>query len=304
MSHTVSSGIVSAVERTDVLPNPRLPVVQLDASINLGDSGGPLFNLAGEIVGITTARSRKGQGIGFAIPIDRVHALLRAVERGESSRLSEIKLTLVPGVDPTDRIAALGYSTGIVIESVPDGPAKRAGILARDVVVEMEGSRFDEFGTGPRGREAIVARVVDRVRSLIPGETLDLVVARDEQALPVTIEAEAVSERRQILIMAEDLFGVSFEPDRERPTIKRFVTGSPVSQRKHADVLLGAEITHVVGRAVPTVEALGEVLEDLERRRVAGQSGLTVAIDIRDKKGKRWHVQAFPLRTRGPASRR
>lgn len=302
LSHTVSSGIVSAVERTDILPNPRLPVVQLDASINLGNSGGPLFNLDGQIVGITTARSRKGEGIGFAIPIDRVLALLRAVERGESSRAAEIKLWLTAKHDPADDIAELGYTTGVTVLKVPSGPAKRAGVKPDDIVVEMEGSRFDEFGTDEAARDRILARVIERVRSMIPGEKLELVLVRDGQQILVQIEAEAVSERRQILLDAEDLFGLDFYHDKDPPTVRRLIPGSPVSQRPRAAMLVNAEITHVVGRPVPTVEAFGEVLEDLERRRAAGQYGLTVAVDIRDKKGKRWHVQAFPLSSRGTAS--
>ena len=85
LTHTLSRGIVSAVDRTDVLPNRTVPVIQLDAAINIGNSGGPLFDLAGDLVGIVTAhllgdnpRSR-AEGIAFALPMDHVRAFLRAV---------------------------------------------------------------------------------------------------------------------------------------------------------------------------------------------------------------------------------
>src|SRR5690606_26823850 len=94
LEHTVSAGIVSALNRTGVMPNRYLPTIQRDAAINLGNSGGPLFDSSGALVGITSARSSRGQGIGFAIPIDRVRVYLRALYQGEAGRSGVIGATI------------------------------------------------------------------------------------------------------------------------------------------------------------------------------------------------------------------
>ena len=93
LEHTVSSGIVSAVNRAGVLSNPDVPVIQLGASINLGDSGGPLFSLKGEL---SSPRGRRGPGDRLAIPIDRIRSFLEALDSGTSSQLGYVGLELRP----------------------------------------------------------------------------------------------------------------------------------------------------------------------------------------------------------------
>jgi len=81
---SVSMGIVSACERAEIIPSGRYGIynfIQFDAPINPGNSGGPLINLVGEVVGINTATSTVGQGIGFAIPIDQVKQILPQLKK-------------------------------------------------------------------------------------------------------------------------------------------------------------------------------------------------------------------------------
>ena len=88
LNHSVSRGIVAALDRTEVLRERKLPLVQLDASINVGNSGGPLFALDGSLVGIVTMKRRDAQGIAFAVPVDHVRGFLRAVSDPEAPRRS------------------------------------------------------------------------------------------------------------------------------------------------------------------------------------------------------------------------
>ncbi|MCY1006407.1 trypsin-like peptidase domain-containing protein [Nannocystis pusilla] len=86
LEHSVAQGIVAAIGRTGLLRSRQTPLLQLDAAINLGNSGGPIFNLRGQLVGITTATLERAQGIAFAIPIDHIAALLEALRAGHGAR--------------------------------------------------------------------------------------------------------------------------------------------------------------------------------------------------------------------------
>ncbi|MEE9382138.1 MAG: trypsin-like peptidase domain-containing protein [Nannocystaceae bacterium] len=292
LSQTVSTGIVSALERTDVLPNRALPAIQLDASINLGNSGGPLFDLSGKVVGITTARSREGEGIGFAIPIDRVMALLRAFDRGESSRAAQIQAWLDPQVDPTAEITLAGYTTGITVQRVLDGPAKRAGMRAGDVLVGVRGMRYDDFGATKWGRAAILKRFIEQVRALIPGERLEVRVVRNQKVVQLDIEAEAVSAQTQARLDASALLGLKLAKGSENARVVGIVPGSAIAGHRGSGRFVGAEITHVLGHPVSDLETLGETLHEVKKW---ARHRSTVAIDFRGKSGERWQTQGFPL---------
>ena len=114
---------VSAVDRTGVLESTKAPMIQLDASINVGNTGGPLFDLEGELIGIVAARSRQAEGIAFAVPIDHVAAFLRAVDTRRSGVVGVV-LDLQGDTAPA---LALGYEAGLAVEDVVE-PAVAAGL--------------------------------------------------------------------------------------------------------------------------------------------------------------------------------
>jgi serine protease Do len=85
LSHTVTKGIVSALGR-DIIPEISADFIQTDASINQGNSGGPLINLAGEVIGVNTAIDPRGQGLGFAIPINTAKRVVKDIlEKGRAT---------------------------------------------------------------------------------------------------------------------------------------------------------------------------------------------------------------------------
>ncbi|WP_224242858.1 trypsin-like peptidase domain-containing protein [Hyalangium gracile] len=160
LSKTVTAGVVSATGRTFRAEDGTVynDFVQTDAAINPGNSGGPLLNVDGEIIGINTAIFASAQGIGFAIPADKVR---RIVE--ELTRFGKVRPAWV-GIDAVDlpsHIAAqLGWdrSYGALVAGVePGSPAEQAGVRRGDVVAEMGGSRIsdaDDFDTRVRGYPA------------------------------------------------------------------------------------------------------------------------------------------------------
>lgn len=185
LAHTVTVGVVSAQGRqisvwdeTRRSPRTYRDLMQTDAAINQGNSGGPLINMRGEVIGINTAVNTQGQGIGFAIPINTAKEVLQdLIERGMTPGGPWIGITYQ---DVTPEIArALGLSSdeGIMVAEVLAGqPAEKAGLQAYDVIVELnrqpvtDGEAFQKM-----------------VQALKPGDLAVLKVIRNGQAVVLTI---------------------------------------------------------------------------------------------------------------------
>ncbi len=140
LEHTVTQGIISAKGRSArELGGGFGAFLQTDAAINRGNSGGPLLNLRGEVVGINTAIRPDGQNIGFAVPVDSVHRVLpdlrasRAVSRGA--------LGLVPTALDESFQQALGVKKGVVVNDVTKGmAADKGGVQQLDVITAVDGA--------------------------------------------------------------------------------------------------------------------------------------------------------------------
>lgn len=146
LAHTVSAGIVSAKGRTgsDVRGlgdgSGYYNFIQTDAAINQGNSGGPLLDLGGRVVGINTAIRANANSIGFAIPINMVKELLpRLIKDGKVTR-SAIGIRVSSLVDEDTTRLGLGEGAGALVRSVvPGGPADKAGVQVDDVITAFEG---------------------------------------------------------------------------------------------------------------------------------------------------------------------
>ena len=151
---TVTSGIVSARNR-DIGMTRYDDFIQTDASINQGNSGGPLFNLKGEVVGINTAIIAPGQsgsiGIGFAIPANAASKVIdQLVNYGETRRgwlgvrIQEVTKEIAEAVE-------LKKAEGALVASVGEkSPADKAGIKAGDIILEFDGKKIDTMRTLPK----------------------------------------------------------------------------------------------------------------------------------------------------------
>jgi len=178
---TVTAGIISAQGRTNLNIFGGTPsyqdFIQTDASINFGNSGGPLCNLRGEAIGINTAINPSGQGIGFAIPINLAkHVAEELIASGKVTRawmgvtLAELTPELAEGF-------GLKGEQGVLIQGVLEGqPADRAGLKRNDVIVEFNGRPVTD--TQKFRLEVADMPVGSRVR---------LVVLRDGTRVPVTM---------------------------------------------------------------------------------------------------------------------
>ncbi len=147
---TVTSGIISGLNRSvQVDPyNKAENLIQTNAAINKGNSGGPLLNGRGEVIGINTLKLTSGEGLGFAIPINIVKPIIDQV-------IKEGKYTSVyigVGGNPVAKYRAagidVGVESGIVVSQVePGSPADKAGINKMNIIVSLNGKEIDSLET-------------------------------------------------------------------------------------------------------------------------------------------------------------
>lgn len=184
LNQTVTSGIISALARTEVGINDFSFFIQTDAAINRGNSGGALVDMRGDLVGINTAIFSEGggsNGIGFAIPSEMV----RRVVEGALADGRVVRPWLgVRGQPVTQDIArsiGLPRPTGVILQAVtPDSPGARAGLRVGDVLLSVGGVDVVDEG-GVRYQSGIQR----------PGSTYALVIARDGRQQTLNARAEA-----------------------------------------------------------------------------------------------------------------
>src|SRR6186713_2389511 len=150
---TVTAGIVSARNR-DIQSGPYDNYIQTDASINRGNSGGPLFNLNGEVIGVNTAiisPSGGSIGIGFAVPAKTAVAVIDQLQQFGETRRGWLGVRIQPVTPEIGDSLNIKPPRGALIAGLDDkGPAKPAGIEAGDVIVKFDGQDIKEMRDLPR----------------------------------------------------------------------------------------------------------------------------------------------------------
>ena len=150
---SVTAGIVSARNR-DINSGPYDNYIQTDAAINRGNSGGPLFNLDGEVIGVNTAiisPSGGSIGIGFAVPSKIVQAVIDQLQQFGEIRRGWLGVRIQQVTDEIAESLNLKPARGALVAGVDDkGPAKPAGIEAGDVIVKFDGKDIKEMRDLPR----------------------------------------------------------------------------------------------------------------------------------------------------------
>ena len=181
---TVTGGMISALNRSVTIQSTNstntMSLIQMDASVSPGNSGGGLFNMNGELVGIVNAKSSSSdaEGLGFAIPInDAIKVAQELLENGYVTGRPYLGITYLAVTD-AQTASQLGVNAyGVyVVEVVKGGPAEKAGLQAGDRIVSVDGTEIaskDDLGTLMQKHAA--------------GDTLSITIARDGQMQTVNV---------------------------------------------------------------------------------------------------------------------
>jgi len=186
LANTITFGIISATTREVTIDKYSNTYLQTDAAINFGNSGGPLINMKGEVIGINSAKTItagydelgnpvSAEGIGFALPINQVTRIMEVLIRDGKIERPGIGVT-ISTIDEAMAEQA-GVPVGALVESVvKDKPAALAGVLAGDIIVEANGEEITDH-----------QQLVNIVLSSMIGDELNIKVYRDGAYLDLTI---------------------------------------------------------------------------------------------------------------------
>ena len=192
LTSTLTVGYISAKERDVNTSGFAVNMLQTDAAINSGNSGGPLFNMQGEVVGITTAKysgtSSSGatiEGVGFAIPIDHVKDLLDDLTT--DGKTSSAYLGVSVSDLNADAAAYMGITTGgAYVEEVVDGfCAKKAGVQVKDIIIKLGDYDVSNVSTLTRMLRKFEAGETTTITVYRSGQKLELEITLDERPADV-----------------------------------------------------------------------------------------------------------------------
>lgn len=144
LSHTVTTGVISALNRNIKAGNNKVftDFIQLDASINPGNSGGPLLNINGELIGINTAIFQKGEGIGFAIPINKAKRIVDDLIRYGEVHQGWFGIFVQQLTPELANYFGVSDLKGVLISKVfKDSPAEKAGLTTGDIILTIDGHK-------------------------------------------------------------------------------------------------------------------------------------------------------------------
>jgi S1-C subfamily serine protease len=200
LDRTVTAGIVSAIQRAITAPNGYTidHVIQTDAAINHGNSGGPLLNGLGQVIGVNsqieTGSSSSGNvGVGFAIPSNTVKTVIAQLIREGHVDRAFIGISAVPITRDLGRVFRLPVSKGLLVQSVePGSGAGKAGLKAGSTQVVLAGESYALGGDIIVEAGGTPVASLDKLRDVVngkkPGEKLELTVYRGDKKLRIHVK--------------------------------------------------------------------------------------------------------------------
>lgn len=190
LKNTVTSGIISGLSRSIAINEKIMNLIQTDAAINSGNSGGPLINKYGQVIGINSSKMSSSfsgeasiEGLGFAIPSNLVSKVVD--ELIENGYVAKPKLGITCKDVTASDSEVYGFPEGILVRAVSEGSAaEKAGLKVRDVITAIDGKKVKTF-------EELSAQL----NTHTAGEKIDITFIRDEEEKTVSVTLDASDEK-------------------------------------------------------------------------------------------------------------
>jgi serine protease Do len=280
---TVTAGIVSAKNR-DISSGPYDSYIQTDASINRGNSGGPLFNLDGDVIGVNTliiSPSGGSIGIGFAVPSKTVVGVVDQLRQFGELRRGWLGVRIQSVTDEIAESLNIKPARGALVAGVDDkGPAKPAGIEPGDVVVKFDGKDVKD----PKDLSRVVADTA-------VGKEVDVVIIRkgQEEIKKVTLGRLQDPDKVQAAVKTD-------EPAPEKPVTQKALGLDLATLNKDLrtrykikDSVKGVVVTNVDAKSDAAEKRLsaGDVIVEVAQEAVSSGADIQKRIDLLKKEGKK-----------------
>ena len=279
---TVTAGIVSARNR-DINSGPYDNYIQTDAAINRGNSGGPLFNLNGEVIGVNTAiisPSGGSIGIGFAVPSKTVMPVIDQLRQYKEVRRGWLGVRIQQVTDEIADSLSIKPPRGALIAGIDDkGPAKPAGIEPGDVIVKFDGRDIKEMRDLPK----IVAETP-------VGKDVEVTIIRKGKEEKKTVKLGRLEDEKQAALTTKK------DSADEKPVVKKALGLDLANltddlRKKHSikDNVKGVLITAVEPNSAAAEKRLmpGMVIAEVQQQPVSTAAELQQRIDKLKKDGKK-----------------
>ena len=260
---TVTTGIVSAKGRYIDDLGGYVDFIQTDAALNKGNSGGPLFNLDGKVVGVNTAISARGQGIGFAIPSNMASNVISQLK--DNGRVERGWLGVVIqkiNKEIADSLKLNSTTGGLVSDVIVDGPAFKAGLKRGDIIVSIDNKPIKEYSDLPR-----------EVGRLKPDTKVKLGIIRNNQVIEISVRLGQIptnkfsKNNKEISREARDKFGfdvTEFVEDSNSNIGKMVVTRIYPNSIVESVLIKGDIIMEINRQSISNIESFNSIIKKIK----------------------------------------
>lgn len=271
LGSSVTAGIVSAKSR-DIESGPYDSFIQTDASINQGNSGGPMFNLQGEVIGISSAifsTTGASQGVGFAIPANLAGWVISQLkEHGEVKR-GWIGIKIQPNTPEIADSLGISANQGVVVSGVTEqGPAQKAGLQAGDIVLS--------FNRQPIDNTKNLSRLIAETKI---GTPAPIEIWRSGQKQTLTVPIELMPEETPLSAAKETASDAAETPDNGESlniigfTVKE-ISPELAERYKLAPLTSGVVVTDILPNSDASRKGIkiGDIIVKIDKRNIIGES--------------------------------
>lgn len=271
LGSSVTAGIVSAKSR-DIESGPYDSFIQTDASINQGNSGGPMFNLQGEVIGISSAifsTTGASQGVGFAIPANLAGWVISQLKKHGEVKRGWIGIKIQPNTPEIADSLGISANQGVVVSGITEqGPAQKAGLQAGDIVLS--------FNRQPIDNTKNLSRLIAETKI---GTPAPIEIWRSGQKQTLTVPIELMPEETPLSAAKETASDAAETPDNGESlniigfTVKE-ISPELAERYKLAPSTSGVVVTDILPNSDASRKGIkiGDIIVKIDKRNIIGES--------------------------------